>query len=125
MFFSLDPLATKNQLLTPNVSQSFFFSFHFKKKRDSLFQNGATTKNFSWHLVFSSWFFVASGSNEKNTKKFPFSFMKSKRYIKGDNSTVSTTQWGLNLFLKKYFYFYFCFYSVAFSREKNPLLLLF
>ena len=73
MFFSLDPLETKNQLPTINTKcqLKFFFvvSFLTEKRQPGLFssQNGVTSKTFRWHFVFSSWFLVASETNEKNT----------------------------------------------------------
>ena len=70
IFFSLDPLVTKNHLLRAKCRSKFFLLLlsHFEKRRGLavlLFPNGKLSKNFAWHLVFSSWFLVSSGSNEK------------------------------------------------------------
>ena len=62
MFFSLDRLVTKNQILKTKCQQKFF-GCHFICIGE---EDRIETKNFSWHLVFSIWFLV----NEKNNPSF-------------------------------------------------------
>ena len=82
LFFSLLQPVTKNLILNNKCQLKVFFVVvaSWKEKRPGClfsFWIVMTTKNLSWHLVFSIWFLATGWSNESNIYSIIVSFIAS------------------------------------------------
>ena len=69
MFFSMDPLVIKNQILSTKCQPSFFlFQGGEDSHASSLFSNWNDNRKFWLKFVVSIWFLVTGQSNEKNIR---------------------------------------------------------